>query len=148
MTFKSFLVHLQTTDWQSLCSGGRHTPRLQDVLSSVMVRKLEGEDVSFPKIILRPHFKKEKPKAFWRGGDEGGREEKNAERRRRPLGAGEARWGACFLVMSAGRSWENIPSQVRGGERPLSPSVGAWQEQNQRQQEGQTQVVGDSPPWS
>lgn len=83
MTFKSFLVHLQTTDWQSLCSGGRHTPRLQDVLSSVMVGKLEGEDVSFPKIILRPHFKKEKPKAFWRGGDEGGRVEKNAARRRR-----------------------------------------------------------------
>lgn len=72
-TFKLFLVHLQTTDWQSLCSGGRHTHRLQDALSSVMVGGIRREDVSFPKIILRPHFKKEKPKAFWRSGDEGGR---------------------------------------------------------------------------
>lgn len=53
-----------------------HTHRLQDALSSVMAAgggELEGEGVSFPKIILRPHFKKEKPKAFWRSGDEGGR---------------------------------------------------------------------------
>lgn len=63
-TFKLFVVHLQTTDWQSLCSGGRHTGRLQDALSSVMVGETRWGDVSFPKIILRPHFKKEKPKAF------------------------------------------------------------------------------------
>lgn len=37
---------------------------------------------------------------------------------------GEGRCRACFLVMSADLGGENIPSQVRGDERPLSPCVG------------------------
>lgn len=40
------------------------------------------------------------------------------------LGAGEGRGSACFLVMSTGLGCENIPSHVRGEERPLSPCVG------------------------
>lgn len=51
---------------------------------------------------------------------------------------GEGRCRTCFLVMSAGLGGENIPCQVRGEERPLSPCGGTWQEQNQRQQEGRT----------
>lgn len=58
MTFKSFLVHLQTTDWQSLCSGGRHTPRLQDVLSPVMVEKIRGGGCQLSKNNFKATFQK------------------------------------------------------------------------------------------
>lgn len=92
-----------------------------------------GRGVSFPKIILRPHFTKEKPKA-WGGQRWEGEGKRGTERMELGMEAGRCR--TCSPVGSAGRGGWCVPGRGEWEGRATFSLPGAWQGQNQGQREG------------
>lgn len=86
--------------------------------------------VSFPKVIIRPHFKKENLRLF--GGGNGEKICKSEESK-------EWRWWRAEPAFLGQRRLEN--SGVDGEGRATCSLHGAGQGQNQRQREGRTQVA-------
>lgn len=82
--------------------------------------------VSFPKIILRPHFIKEEPKAFMGEGEEDKEVRGTRGMEKMELGMGVARGRTCFLVGSVGRGSWSTRSPVQGQGRVTFSPRGAW----------------------
>lgn len=85
-----------------------------------MLVEMRGREVSFPKIILRPHFKKENLRLFG-GWCVGGYASQRQVRKGDELGVEVARGTSCFPARPAGPGRGRAPGRLDGGEGHVLP---------------------------